>query len=142
MLTLDEQRRVIWLRFGSLDSMERRWHSATEVKKMTGVSLSNQHKLIKRWLERNCRVISLLCLGVLSTGIAYVLNYQVLGEAGASVASAVTYITPVVAVFVGVLFLGETLTWFEPVGALVVLVGVAMSQGRLRRRKPVKIGDT
>jgi hypothetical protein len=87
-------------------------------------------------------VISLLCLGVLSTGIAYVLNYQVLGEAGASVASAVTYITPVVAVFVGVLFLGETLTWFEPVGALVVLVGVAMSQGRLRRRKPVKIGDT
>ncbi len=47
MLTLDEQRRVIWLRFGSLDNMERRWHSATEVKEMTGVSLSNQHKLIK-----------------------------------------------------------------------------------------------
>ncbi len=62
MLTLDEQRRVIWLRFGSLDSMERRWHSAAEVKEMTGVSYSNQHKLIKRWLERNCRVISLLCL--------------------------------------------------------------------------------
>ena len=62
MLTLDEQRRVIWLRFGSLDNMDRRWHSATEVKEMTGVSLSNQHKLIKRWLERNCRVVSLLCL--------------------------------------------------------------------------------
>jgi hypothetical protein len=62
MLTVDEQRRVIWLRFGSLDSMERRWHSAKEVKEMTGVSYSNQHKLIKRWLERNCRVISLLCL--------------------------------------------------------------------------------
>jgi hypothetical protein len=27
MLTQDEQRRVIWLRFGSLDSMERRWAS-------------------------------------------------------------------------------------------------------------------
>ena len=62
MLTLDEQRRVIWLRFGSLDNMERRWHSAKEVKEMTGVYLSNQHKLIKRWLERNCRVISVLCL--------------------------------------------------------------------------------
>ncbi len=42
--------------------MERRWHSAKEVKEMTGVSYSNQHKLIKRWLERNCTVISLLCL--------------------------------------------------------------------------------
>jgi hypothetical protein len=61
-LTLDEQRRVIWLRFGSLDSMERRWHTASAVKDMTGVSYSTQHKLIKRWLERNCRVISLLCL--------------------------------------------------------------------------------
>ena len=39
-LTLDEQRRVIWLRFGSLDSMERRWHSASAVKDMTGVSYS------------------------------------------------------------------------------------------------------
>jgi hypothetical protein len=43
MLTLNEQRRVIWLRFGSLESMERRWHSATEVKEMTGVSYSNFH---------------------------------------------------------------------------------------------------
>ena len=41
MLTLDEQRRVIWLRFGSLDSIERRWHSVKEVKEMTGVSYSN-----------------------------------------------------------------------------------------------------
>ena len=62
LLTLDEQRRVIWLRFGSLDSMDRRWHTASAVKDMTGVSYSTQHKLIKRWLERNCRVLSLLCL--------------------------------------------------------------------------------
>ena len=62
MLTLDEQRRVIWLRFGSLDSMERRWHSAAEVREMTGVSYSTQYKLVKRWLERGCRVVSLLCL--------------------------------------------------------------------------------
>ncbi len=89
----------------------------------------------------NAAVLSVLFLGVLSTGIAYVFNYQVIAEAGPSVASAVTYITPIVAVFVGVLFLGETLTWFEPVGALVVLVGVAMSQGRLRRRQRAKIGN-
>ena len=62
MLTLDEQRRVIWLRFGSLDSMARRWHSAAEVREMTGVSYSTQYKLVKWWLERGCRVVSLLCL--------------------------------------------------------------------------------
>jgi hypothetical protein len=27
--SIDEQRRVIWLRFGSLDAMEKQWHSAT-----------------------------------------------------------------------------------------------------------------
>ena len=62
MLSLDEQRRVIWLRFSSLDNMDRRWHSACEVKEMTGVSYSTQYKVNRRWLERNCRVISLLCL--------------------------------------------------------------------------------
>jgi 2-methylcitrate dehydratase PrpD len=33
--SIDEQRRVIWLRFGSLDAMEKQWHTATQVKEMT-----------------------------------------------------------------------------------------------------------
>ena len=40
-ISLDEQRRVIWLRFGSVDSIERRWHTAKEVQDMTGVNYSN-----------------------------------------------------------------------------------------------------
>jgi drug/metabolite transporter (DMT)-like permease len=39
-----------------------------------------------------------------------------------------------VAVVAGVLFLHEPLTWFEPVGGLIVLVGAAIGQGRLHRR--------
>ncbi len=58
MKSIDEQRRVIWLRFGSLDSMEKQWHTASQVKEMTGISTSCQWKIIKRWLERGKRVIS------------------------------------------------------------------------------------
>jgi threonine/homoserine efflux transporter RhtA len=45
----------------------------------------------------------------------------------------VTYLMPVVATVVGVLILGEHLIWNQPVGALVVLAGVAISQGVLSR---------
>ena len=48
--SVDQQRRVIWLRFGSLDSMERQWHPASQVQEMTGVSMSAQYRIIKRWL--------------------------------------------------------------------------------------------
>jgi hypothetical protein len=37
-------------------------------------------------------------------------------------------------VFVGWLFLGENIIWHEPVGALLVLIGAAWSQGRFNGR--------
>jgi drug/metabolite transporter (DMT)-like permease len=57
---------------------------------------------------------------------------------GASRSSMVTYLMPVFSILVGVIVLHEHLTWYQPVGALVVLLGVAVSQGVLRkpRRKP------
>lgn len=33
---------------------------------------------------------------------------------------------------VGLWLLSEPVTWYEPVGAAIVLVGIAVSQGRLR----------
>jgi drug/metabolite transporter (DMT)-like permease len=41
-------------------------------------------------------------------------------------------VTPVVAVIVGVIFLGEGVTWYEPVGGLIVLLGAAIAQGRIK----------
>jgi drug/metabolite transporter (DMT)-like permease len=38
----------------------------------------------------------------------------------------------VVAVIVGVIFLGEGVTWYEPVGGAIVLLGAAIAQGRLK----------
>lgn len=75
----------------------------------------------------------MLALGALGSGLAYVLNFRVIAAAGASTASAVTYLTPVVAVAVGLAFLDERVTANQVLGALIVLVGIAATQGRLRR---------
>jgi drug/metabolite transporter (DMT)-like permease len=76
-----------------------------------------------------------LCLGALGTGLAFVLNFRVIRVAGASTSASVTYLMPVVATLVGVTVLREDLVWNQPVGAGVVLLGVAVAQGvRMRRR--------
>ncbi len=78
-------------------------------------------------------VASVLALGALGTGIAFVLNFRVIRYAGASTSASVTYLLPIVATTIGVLGLHETVRWYQPVGALVVLTGVAVSQGVLPR---------
>jgi drug/metabolite transporter (DMT)-like permease len=40
-----------------------------------------------------------------------------------------------VAIIVGVIFLNEKITWNEPVGALIVLFGAAIAQGRIELGK-------
>ncbi|OUE19177.1 putative amino-acid metabolite efflux pump [Clavibacter michiganensis] len=77
-------------------------------------------------------VLSLVVLGVVGTGLAYLWNMNVLLAWGPTATSTVTYITPVVGVALGILVLGETLHWNEPAGAALVLLGVLLSQGRRR----------
>jgi len=67
--------------------------------------------------------------------VAYVLMFRVIRGAGATTASTVTYVIPLFATLIGVLVLDEHLTWYEPVGGLVVLAGVAISQGAFRLPK-------
>ena len=76
--------------------------------------------------------LALAALGTLGTGIAYVLNFDVINNAPPAVASSVTYLVPIFAVIVGAAFLGETVFWYEPLGAAIILLGAAISQNRLR----------
>ncbi|WP_182907937.1 DMT family transporter [Microbispora sp. H13382] len=78
---------------------------------------------------------SLLALGAFGTGIAYLLLYGIQRKVGVTAASAVTYLIPVFAAASGVVFLGEHLTWNQPAGALVVLLGIAVIQGIVPRRR-------
>ena len=86
---------------------------------------------------RPANVFAMLALGILGSGFAYIWNFSIIAAAGSSIASSVTYLTPIVAVFVGWLFLGEVIVWHEPVGALLVILGAAVSQGRFNRRVQV-----
>jgi len=72
-------------------------------------------------------------VGIVGTGFAYVLNYQIIISEGAAVASTVTYLLPVVAIVLGVLVLGENITVLVLAGIALVLVGVALIR---RRAKP------
>jgi drug/metabolite transporter (DMT)-like permease len=78
---------------------------------------------------------SIVALGVLGTGLAYVWNQNTLRAWGPTRASTVTYITPVVGVTLGILVLGERLTWNEPVGAAIVFLGILLVQERVRLRR-------
>jgi drug/metabolite transporter (DMT)-like permease len=79
--------------------------------------------------------LALAALGVLGTGLAYVLLYRVVALAGAVTATTVTYLIPVVSTTLGIVVLGESLTWNEPAGALLVLVGAWLT------RPPAPAGD-
>lgn len=78
---------------------------------------------------------AIIALGCLGTGAAYVWNQNTLRAWGPTKASTVTYLTPVVGVTLGILVLGEPLTWNEPLGALLVFAGILLTQKRLRRTK-------
>jgi drug/metabolite transporter (DMT)-like permease len=79
-------------------------------------------------------VAAIAVLGIVGTGLAYVLNYQIITSEGATVASTVTYLLPVVAIVLGVLVLSESITVMMLAGIALVLFGVALTR---RRAKPV-----
>jgi drug/metabolite transporter (DMT)-like permease len=80
-------------------------------------------------------LLSMIALGVFGSGFAYLWNFRVMEIAGSAISSSVTYLTPVVAVAAGIVFLGESISWHEPVGAIVVLFGAAIAQERIKIAK-------
>jgi drug/metabolite transporter (DMT)-like permease len=82
---------------------------------------------------RSDAIAALLALGVIGTGLAYVLNYRIITDDGPVLASTVTYLLPVVAVLAGLVVLDEHVTGSLVVGVVVVLLGVGLT-----RRSPSK----
>ncbi len=81
-------------------------------------------------------VLSLIVLGIIGTGLAYVLNYRIIEDEGAAIASTVTYLLPVVAIVLGWLILRESISAATIVGVALVLGGVALT-----RRRPARLED-
>jgi drug/metabolite transporter (DMT)-like permease len=87
---------------------------------------------IDKYEYKAAPVFAMIALGVFGSGFAYIWNFKVMALAGSAIASSVTYLTPVVAVIVGAIFLQEKIHWYEPVGALIVLLGAAIGQNRIK----------
>ncbi|MDQ2873361.1 MAG: DMT family transporter [Actinomycetota bacterium] len=75
-------------------------------------------------------IAAIAVLGIIGTGIAYVLNYQIITSDGATTASTVTYLLPVVAIILGVIVLNEDITALVLAGIALILAGLALTRKR------------
>jgi drug/metabolite transporter (DMT)-like permease len=76
--------------------------------------------------------LAVAVLGVLCTGIAYILYFRLIEQAGPSRALAVTFAVPVFAILYGAVFLNEQVTpWMLACGAVIVC-GTALATGLLK----------
>ena len=87
-------------------------------------------------------VAAIAVLGIIGTGFAYVLNYQIITSEGATIASTVTYLLPVVAIVLGVLVLDESVTVAALAGIALVLAGVALTRRRVKQTTDAQAGRT
>lgn len=77
-------------------------------------------------------LLAVAVVGVLCTGIAYILYFRLIEQAGPARALAVTFVLPVFAMLYGVLFLDEQVTpWMLACGAVIVC-GTALATGLLK----------
>jgi len=78
--------------------------------------------------------LAVLALGVLGSGIAYLLYFAIIASAGASRAILVTYLVPTFALVYGAVFLDEAVTAVALAGLALVLTGTALATGLARVR--------
>jgi drug/metabolite transporter (DMT)-like permease len=78
--------------------------------------------------------LSVLALGLLGSGVAYLLYFAIIASAGASRAILVTYLVPAFALVYGAVILHEPVTVVSLAGLALVLVGTALATGLARAR--------
>ena len=71
-----------------------------------------------QWLE-------LIVLGIVNTGLMYVLLYGAIQKLPTSMTGALSFIYPVVAIIVDRVAFGQTLAWIQVLGAVLILVAAA-----------------
>ena len=79
--------------------------------------------------------LALLAVGVLCTGVAYVLFFRLIDRVGAASTLTVTFLIPVFAVIYGAVFLGESVTTWMLLCGAIILCGTALSIDIFRLRR-------
>jgi drug/metabolite transporter (DMT)-like permease len=70
-----------------------------------------------------------LALGILCTGVAYILYFKLIEDVGTTSALTVTFLNPLFGILWGALFLGEVVGWYTIAGAAIVISGTALVTG-------------
>ena len=80
----------------------------------------------------------LLLLGLINTGLAYLLYFRGLQRLPAQSVALISYVDPVSALFFSAMFLGESLTGLQLLGAVLIIGGAMIGElpGRKRRKEP------
>lgn len=73
--------------------------------------------------------LAVAVLGVVCSGLAYLLYFRLIADIGAAPALTVTFLIPLFGVLWGWLFLAEAVGWHTLAGALVVILGTALVTG-------------
>lgn len=71
-------------------------------------------------------IASVLAIGIVCSGVAYVMYFRLIADIGPTGALTVTYLIPVFGVLWGALFLGEPLTIATLLGGLIVIAGTVL----------------
>jgi len=79
-------------------------------------------------------IILILTVGIIHTGVAYVLYFSSLKDVSAHTAAIFSYIDPILALILSFLILKETMGVFEAIGAILVLGGAFLSEIKLESR--------
>jgi drug/metabolite transporter (DMT)-like permease len=87
-------------------------------------------------------VMSLLWLGLLGSGVAYLAYFRLIGSWGATRTAAVAYLLPVVGILLGALVANETIDLRVLAGTALILGGVALLNRRLGHRSAARPAPT
>ena len=87
------------------------------------------------------QALAVALLGVFGTGVAYVISYRLIADVGPTRAAAVTYLVPVVAVAVGVVFLHEPFSFRLILGGLLTIAGIVVLGAGRRAGGPLAPAD-
>ena len=79
--------------------------------------------------------MAVIALGILCSGVAYILYFRLIEQAGPARALSVTFAIPVFAVLYGVLLLGEAVTPWMVLCGLVIVAGTSLSTGLVALRQ-------
>lgn len=74
-------------------------------------------------------VLAVLAIGIICSGVAYLLYFRLIQDTGATSALTVTFLIPIFGTAWGILFLNESLSWNGIVGMVVILIGTSLVTG-------------